>query len=185
MDEIVFNSIPGRESSGEDKTGLDASPDNPMSSGNQSGFDAGNSQPEEKLRAAVSRLQNANQRLGDLNRQLASMNVWPAAANERMLDILDQLQVGAIVADANGHIIFISRVAERLLNRQDSDALGRHWRDSFSIQENEKARLAAMLELPQEQRGKSRFAGTRARRVASGWKSKPKTTRGIPQTGYF
>ncbi len=72
---------------------------------------------------------------------------WLANEYAHMLAILNQLRVGVVITNGEGCIIFISKAAEHLFDRGQTEALGRSWKDVLPFEDSTRKRLEELLNL--------------------------------------
>jgi PAS domain S-box-containing protein len=103
---------------------------------------------EDQVRDRTTALQAANQRLGQLNRELEEVNQDLGAANAGMRSILDQLRTGVIATDTGGQVTFASRTAELILDCTAEEAVGRRWQSLITVDAVDRAALKALVAAP-------------------------------------
>lgn len=67
-------------------------------------------------------------------------------SHDDLLEILDSLRLGTAMTDADGHITFLSRAAQRLLGRSPDRVEGRPWHEAFPFGEVVTSALRNLLE---------------------------------------
>lgn len=90
----------------------------------------------------------------EYHRLLATVNRQLARANEDLLAILDQLQLGVALTDHLGRVTFLSQRAAELFNQAPEAALGQAWQQIFPLSPADQDRLRKLAVLPAAQRQK-------------------------------
>lgn len=90
----------------------------------------------------------------EYHRLLAAANGQLARANEDLLAILDQLQLGVALTDPAGRVTFLSQRAAELFKQAPEAALGQAWPQIFPLSPADQDRLRKLLALPAAQRQK-------------------------------
>jgi sigma-54 dependent transcriptional regulator, acetoin dehydrogenase operon transcriptional activator AcoR len=66
-----------------------------------------------------------------------------AQSRDDMLSILNQLRAGTVKTDADGRIVFLSRIAQVLFDRPEADILGKRWEQALPFEEQDRVQLRA------------------------------------------
>ncbi|GJL53369.1 MAG: sigma-54-dependent Fis family transcriptional regulator [Nitrospirales bacterium] len=103
-----------------------------------------------------------------VERQLGGKLERSEQLRDDLLVILDRLQLGTIMTDAQGRMTFVSRVAQELLKLKESDVIGRLWHVIPAFSADDKAALEDMIRQPIGKRTKVPvvFESVRKRRVS-------------------
>jgi PAS domain S-box-containing protein len=75
-----------------------------------------------------------------------------AEANDNMLAMLNQLQIGVAMTDPDGRVTFFSRAAERLFGQRQEEVLNEPWEKLFPLQKQDQARLKDLYQSTQPAR---------------------------------
>jgi len=75
-------------------------------------------------------------------------------AHDDLLSLLDQLRHGAVMTDAGGNVTFVNHAAERLLEANEDESLGRPWDQVLPLSDRDKAELREISARPAALRGK-------------------------------
>ncbi len=105
-------------------------------------------QCEELLARVASHIQirQLQQQLQERNHQLEEQAAELVKNQKDLLSILNQLEVGTLITNADGHIIFISESC--VLNLNQNKALSQKWEDVLPFDTNEKEQLQLMMMKP-------------------------------------
>jgi PAS domain-containing protein len=98
-------------------------------------------------------LREKGDRLAALGEQLSAAHERIDRANQAMVTSLGQVRAGVAIAGGDGGLVFASESARRLLSLDDS-ALGRAWTSAFPFDDDDRAELRRLVELPAAQRTK-------------------------------
>ena len=105
-------------------------------------------QCEELLARVASHIQirQLQQQLQERNHQLEEQAAELVKNQKDLLSILNQLEVGTLITNADGRIIFISESC--VLNLNQNKALSQKWEDVLPFDTNEKEQLQKMMMKP-------------------------------------
>jgi len=111
-------------------------------------------QPEEVLARVASHIKiyQLQQQLQERNCQLETQALELAKNRQDLLSILNQFQVGTIITNAEGRIIFLSESCTTFDNLNQTNALSQQWEDVLPFDINEKEKLRLMMIKPAAQR---------------------------------
>ena len=111
-------------------------------------------EPEELLARVASHLKisQLQQQLEERNGQLEAQAAKLAKNHHDLHSILNQLQVGTLITDANGHIIFVSESCTTFEDLNQNNALEQPWEDVLPLDIQSKEQLRLMMKKSAEQR---------------------------------
>ena len=74
--------------------------------------------------------------------------------HDDLLSILNMLRLGIATVDRDGRISFLNQTAQQLMEKSRMEVLGKHWKEIFSFNERDMARMEDMLRNPSKKRPK-------------------------------
>ncbi len=98
------------------------------------------------------KISHLQQLLEERNGQLEAQAAKLAKNHHDLHSILNQLQVGTLITDANGHIIFVSDSCTTFEELNQNNALEQSWEDVLPLDIQSKEQLRLMMKKPAEQR---------------------------------
>ena len=90
--------------------------------------------------------------LEQLNQQLSRVNQWLAGSYEKALSILNQLEIGVIIIEKRGYVVFLNSTAEQMFDREHAHALAQPWEDLLPLQHGSRSALRNIIGLPDKER---------------------------------
>jgi PAS domain S-box-containing protein len=74
--------------------------------------------------------------------------------HDDLLSILNMLRLGIATVDRDGRISFINQTAQELMEKSRMEVLGKHWKELFSFNDRDTAKMESMLENPSKKKPK-------------------------------
>ena len=84
--------------------------------------------------------------------RLAVMHRRLEESHDDLLSLLNQLRLGVVMVNENGHVTFLSQACQEFLGKNSEEIVGKPWEGTYPFEEPDKIRLQTTIELPPEKR---------------------------------